>query len=69
MVVDAAWYVLKTVIRRDLQTPTVKEEYSSQYRARLSAHTNDLVVNLVELQDNRRLRRHLPKELPTSFIM
>jgi hypothetical protein len=24
MIVDAPWYVLNTVIRRDLQTPTVK---------------------------------------------
>jgi hypothetical protein len=26
MIVDAPWYVPNTVIRRDLQTPTVKEE-------------------------------------------
>jgi hypothetical protein len=26
MTVDAPWYALNTVIRRDLQTPTVKEE-------------------------------------------
>jgi hypothetical protein len=61
---DAPWYVPNTVIRRDLQTPTVKEEilrYSSQYSARLSAH--DLVVNLVQQSDNRRLRRHLPNYL------
>jgi hypothetical protein len=41
MIVDAAWYVPNTVIRRDLQTSTVKEEilrYSSQYSVRLSAH-------------------------------
>jgi hypothetical protein len=40
MIVDAHLYVPNTVIRRDLQTPTVKEEirrYSSQYSARLSA--------------------------------
>jgi hypothetical protein len=32
MMVDAPWYVPNTVIRRDLQTPTAKEEirrYSS----------------------------------------
>jgi hypothetical protein len=41
MIVDAPWYVPNTVIRRDLQIPTVKEEircYSSQYSARFSAH-------------------------------
>jgi hypothetical protein len=34
---DAPWYVPNTVIRRDLQIPTVKEEIqgcSSQYSAR-----------------------------------
>jgi hypothetical protein len=39
--VDAPWYVPNTVIGRDLQIPTAKEElrrYSSQYSARLSAH-------------------------------
>jgi hypothetical protein len=55
MIVDAPWYVLNTVILRDLQIPTVKEEirrYSPQYSARLSAHPNDLIVNLIELPDN-----------------
>jgi hypothetical protein len=72
MIVDAPWYVPNTVIRRDLQTPTVKEEirsYNSQYSARLSAHPNALIVNYIELPDNRRLRRHLPNDLPTRFIM
>jgi hypothetical protein len=56
MLVDASWYVPSTVMRRDLQILTVKEEircYSSQYSARLSAHPNDLIVNLFELPDNR----------------
>jgi hypothetical protein len=56
MIVDAPCYVPNTVIQRDLQTPTVKEEicpYSSQYSAQLRAHPNDLVVNLRELSDNR----------------
>jgi hypothetical protein len=37
---DAPWYVPNTVIRRDLQIPTVKEEirrYCSQYKVRHSA--------------------------------
>jgi hypothetical protein len=58
VIVDSPWYVPNTVIRRDLQILTVKEEirrYSSQYSARLSAHPNDLTVNLIELPDNRRL--------------
>jgi hypothetical protein len=52
MIVDAPRYVPNTVIRRDLQTPTVKEEircYSSQYRA----HPKGLVVNLMEHPDNK----------------
>jgi hypothetical protein len=76
MIVDAPWYVPKKVIRRVLQILIVKEEiccYSSQYSARLSAHPNDLIVNLIELPDNRRLRRHcqmicLPDSLCNCFI-
>jgi hypothetical protein len=70
MIVDAPWYVPNTVIRRDLQTPTVKGEirrYSSQYSARLSVHRNNLVVILMVQPDNRRLRRHLPNDLLTRF--
>jgi hypothetical protein len=54
MIVDAPWYVPNTVIRRDLQTLTVKKEirrYSCQYSARLSAHPDDLAVNLMEQPD------------------
>jgi hypothetical protein len=72
MIVDASWYVRNTVIRMDLQTPTVNEEirrYSSQYSARLSAHPNYLVVNLIELPENRRLRKHLPNDPPTRFLV
>jgi hypothetical protein len=56
MIVDAPWHVLNTVIRRDLQIPTIKEDIrrnSSQYSARLSTHPNGLVVNLIELPDNK----------------
>jgi hypothetical protein len=72
MIVDAPRYVPNTFIRRDLKIPTVKEEiqrYSSQYSARLSAHQNDLIANLMELPDNRLLQRHLPNDLPTKFLM
>jgi hypothetical protein len=71
MIVDAPGYVPNTVIRRDLQIPTVKEEirrYSSQYSG-LKEHPNDLIVNLMELPDHRRLRRHLPNDLPTKFLV
>jgi hypothetical protein len=73
IIVDAPWYVPNMVIQRDLQTPTVKEEirrYSSQYNARLSAHPNGLTMNLMAQQDNnRRLQRHLPNDLPTRFLV
>jgi hypothetical protein len=58
--------------RRDLHTPTIKEEirrYSSQYSARLSTHPNDLVVNLMAQPDNRQLLRHVPNNLPTRFLV
>jgi hypothetical protein len=69
--VEAPWYVPNTVMRRDFQTPTVKEEirrYSSQYSARLSTHQNDLKVNFMELPDNRWLRRHLPIRFLVSLL-
>jgi hypothetical protein len=56
IIVNAPWYVPNMVIRRVLQIPAVKEEiqrYSSQYSARLSAHPNDLVANVMEPPDNR----------------
>jgi hypothetical protein len=72
MTVDALWYVPNAVIGRDLQVPKVKEEirrYSSQYSARLSAHPNGLIVNLIELPNNRRLSRHLLNDLHTRFLV
>jgi hypothetical protein len=51
MIVDAPWYVPNTVIRKNPQISTVKEEifhYSIQYSARLI-----VTVNLRELPDNR----------------
>jgi hypothetical protein len=73
MIVDAPWYMPYRVIRRDLWTPTVKEEircHSSQYSARLSTHPNDLEVNpMAQPDNNTRLRRHLPNDLPTRFLV
>jgi hypothetical protein len=62
--------VPNAVNRRDFPTPTVKEDirrYGSQYNVRLSTHTKNLVVNLMAQPDNRRLRRHLPNDLPTGI--
>jgi hypothetical protein len=49
--IDTPWYVPNTLIRRDLQIPSVKEEisnYSSHYSARLTAHPNDILLTLLE---------------------
>jgi hypothetical protein len=55
-----------TAIRRDLQAPIVKEEIL--YSARPSAQSNYLVGNLMaQLDNNRRLRRRMPNELPIRF--
>jgi hypothetical protein len=72
MIADAAWYVPNMVIQRDLQILTVKEgirSYSSQYSPHLSTHPHDLTANLIELPDNKRLRRHLPNYLPTRILV
>jgi hypothetical protein len=70
IIVDAPWYVPNMIIRRDLQAPLVKEEIlhdNSKYIMHLCVHPNDLVVNLTAQPNNRQLRRHLPKDLPTRF--
>jgi hypothetical protein len=72
MIVDAPWYVQNAVMRRDLLIPKVKDEilrYRSQNRVSLNTHASDLIVKLMELSDNRRLRRHLPNDLPTRFLV
>jgi hypothetical protein len=72
MIIDAPWYVPNTLIRRDLQTPSVKEEishYSPHYSARLSAQPNDILLTLLEQPERKRLRRHLPNDLPIRFMV
>jgi hypothetical protein len=72
MIVDAPWYVPDILMRRDLQIPSVKEEishYSSHYNARLTAHPNDILLTLQEQPERKRLRRHLPNDLPTRFMV
>jgi hypothetical protein len=58
MITDPPWYVPNTVIWKDLQIPTVKQEisrYSYNYSKRLSVHPNELILNLQELPETRRL--------------
>jgi hypothetical protein len=72
IIVDTPWYMPNNHIRRDLQMTSVKEEicrYSYQYSTRLSAHPNDQILTLMELPGNRRLRRHVPNDLPNRFLV
>jgi hypothetical protein len=55
---DAPWYVPNTIIQKDLQIPTVQNDisrYSYQYSKRLSVHPNELILNLKEPPEARRL--------------
>jgi hypothetical protein len=68
MIVDGPWYVPN----RDLPIPSVKEaisHYSSHYSARLTAHPNDIFLSLLEPSESKRLRCHLPNDLPTRFMV
>jgi hypothetical protein len=61
MITDAPWYVPNTVIRKDLQIPTVKQEisrYSYHYSTCLSVHPNELILNLQEPPETRPLRKN-----------
>jgi hypothetical protein len=72
IIVDAPWYVPNNHIRRDLQMTSVKEEIclsSNQYYTRLTTHPNDQILTLMEIPGNRRLRRHMPNDLPDRFLL
>jgi hypothetical protein len=71
-IVDAPRYVQNTLIRRNLQIPSVKEEishYSSHYSARLTAYPNDILLTFLEPPERKHLQRHLPNDLPTRFMV
>lgn len=72
LLTDAPWYVPNAIIRHDLQIPTVQEEISrlsSKYRSRLNTHINQEVSQLSTPPPLRRLRRHLPHDLPNRFLV
>jgi hypothetical protein len=72
MKLGTPWYVPNMIIRMALRKSRVKEEirhYISQYSARLSVHPDGPVVNLMAQSENRRLRRYMPNDLPTSFLV
>jgi len=70
IITDAPWYVPNTIIKRDLQIPTVKQEarkYSANYRKRLDTHPNYLANALFkEKFGTRRLKRLYPTDLVTN---
>jgi hypothetical protein len=64
--------VPNAIIRRDLQVLSVKEEIrglSAQYYAGLCTHPNLLATQLSRPSAFRRLRRHLPSDLPHRFTV
>jgi len=70
IITDAPWYVPNTVIKRDLQIPTVKQEagkFSTKYRKRLDTHPNNLENTLFKEQFGTcRLKRLYPTDLVTN---
>jgi hypothetical protein len=70
IITDAPWYIPNTILKRDLQIPTVKQEtrkYSANYRKRFDAHSNNLANALFKEQlGNRRLKRLYPADLVTN---
>lgn len=70
-IVNAPWYVPNWVIQSDLKMVSVRDEiktYSQKYANRLSAHPNELAVNLLNIQnDVRRLKKFKPSDLSSRF--
>ena len=71
IITGALWYVPNTVLKSDLQVPTVRQEvkhYSATYRQRLDVHPNSLAkILFLSRTCNRRLKRHYPADLSTRF--
>jgi hypothetical protein len=69
LIVDSPWYVSNSVIRNDLQVPTVKEEisqFSSRYNVRIIIIII-IIASLTEPPIQRRLRRYWPHDLLVRF--
>ena len=70
IITDAPRYVPNTIIKSDLQIPTVKHEarkYSAKYRKRLDTHPNNPANTLFKEQfGTRRLKRLYPTDLVTN---
>jgi hypothetical protein len=70
-VTDAPRYVLRAVIKHELQVPSLRQELrtnSVTYRARLEGHPNDLATSLLQQPPhNRRLKRCYLADLVSCF--
>jgi hypothetical protein len=68
--VNTPWYIPNSLLHTDLQMPTVRDEivkFSTNYRAKLFTHPNELTSILLEEQGSGRLKRFRPIDLPTRF--
>jgi hypothetical protein len=67
---DAPWYVPNTIIKRELQIPTVKQEarrYGANYRKRLDTDPSNLASTLLKEQfETRRIKRLYPADIVTD---
>ena len=70
IITDAPWFIPNTVIKHDLQVPTIKQEarkYSVNYRKRLDVHPNSLANALFQDQLRHcRLMRLYPGDLAAN---
>jgi len=68
--VNAPWCVPNKRLHTDLQMPTIWEEitkYSTNHRAKLLTHPNNLTSNLLTEQGPGRLKRYKPLDLTIRF--
>jgi len=69
-IVNAPWYITNKLLHTDLQIPTIREEitkFSTNHRAKLLTHPNELTSNPLIEQGPGRLKRYIPLDLPTRF--
>ena len=70
IITDAPWYMPNTIIKRDLQISTVKQEarkYTANCRKRLDAHPSNLANALLQEQlETHRLKRLYLADLVTN---
>jgi hypothetical protein len=68
--VNALWYISNKVLHSDLKVPTIREEitkFSVKYRDKITTHSNEIALTLLEEEKPRRLKRFKPTDLRTRF--